>query len=63
MKRLNQRLAKEPIGKATQRVIKDPGPKNFREFLERAQELEERLDQQIDETSQAHDLPAGRSGR
>jgi len=61
MKRLNQPLAKEPLGPASRRVIKDPGPKNFEEFLERARELEERLDEEIDETLQAHHLPSRRS--
>jgi len=61
MKRMNQRLAKEPIQQVTRRVVKDPGPKSFEEFLERARELEERLDEEIDETLQAHHLPARRS--
>jgi hypothetical protein len=58
MKRLHQRLAKEPMGRASRRVARDPGPKNFEEFLERARELEERLDEEIDETLQAHHLPS-----
>jgi hypothetical protein len=61
MKRFSQPLAKEEMRQASRRVTKDQGPKNFEEFLKRMRELEERLDEEINETLQAHNLPARHS--
>jgi len=43
MKRMNQQFAKKPVTRLGRRLVKDPGPKNFEAFLERAQDLETRL--------------------
>ena len=48
MKRMNQRLARKPVTQFGRQVVKDPGPKNFQEFLERAGELETRLQYEPD---------------